>query len=1217
MPSLAIAPRGTRAAAELRYVLRHGSLADVLQFLDPTSSDLSSRAHGAPDSLRTLTALDLHGLGGASALAAASTARGRLGAWRFAVFCVLLQRGANPFARDEDEETVEQCWERAGKNAPMGVEKKWFLEELEEGRRAWTAGEEYEMPEQVEEYIRTELWALENPPAEMEYQDEAQEQVFGDEPIVQSPVDGFAGDEEDEERASKRPRLEEEDLMDYEDEASSPQRELVDPLAAFRQQGEAPRPPPPAAVQSPPQQRTYGRRQVPPPPPPLPSAPAPAVDPRPRSPDRPPSASTSASRLPPKQKPPTTDPSASRLHPAPQQPSAQLMQSAALTPPAAPERVSSRGRLPPPKQPQQKQASPPALTPAALSPVGTTASPPPAPPKPRISSASRLPTQAFGQANPSTYASRLPPLAQAASAAGVGAAGQAGVQISSASRLPPRGVASIVPAPPPPALSAVSSASRLPPALPAPRDSQSSSRSNLPPGLSSSTSSASASPAPSVAATVFPRASVIDDPVTLPASAAPPPFVRSSAARLPPSASRLPPSSASRLPPSAVERTATAAAAAMPPPAAQAMRPRQEKHFDIVLDSSSASPSPDPVQVKREVEHVPVSAEDADDDGGDGAEADMDMSADEEDVVDEAERLPNPALTREQAQQHEGEPMQLDEAKEVEVKPSPAELAAASHAAKPKTNRSRLPPQHRDAPAQGEKTPSRSRLPPQVRAAGTASASPAPGTTETGEKEPQETAAANDPAKTNRSRLPLHLRAQSSATETPGPALQKQQEHEDPEAATQQVMQLAGTSVTASSSAATQQEETARSEAGTPPSPSAESLLPPETAKVPQPAHAASVSTTSSAPAASSGRSRLPPSILAQPRLPPAADAAFDRDVRSPSAASATASTKGTQAELAKSSVGAGEGDGAGEGKQDGETKKQPHPTSSAHPLPAKPSAAPTVSPQLSTSTSSLPQKPSALADTREKGSRPSVHIGMSREPRVASTSPTTVRLPAVGNLPARPSTTVSHRAPTVPQPPQNPLTASVTSSSIFPPSSSATLPPRPGLGPPANAPKGPRALSTVKPASSTGGNPSLSQPGRRWQPLPVGAGAASAAETTFELHHLPEWVTTVVLQHYLSSGPSVFATTKAGELPFLDSLLSIDSFGALPGADGDALPPLPKRVSVFAKTPTRPYAMGRATYSSEENAEAAKRMFDGRKVAECEKKGEKVRWEEVAAGKR
>ncbi|GAA5891004.1 hypothetical protein JCM6882_008880 [Rhodosporidiobolus microsporus] len=311
-------------------------------------------ANGQTNSLSAINALTPDGR---TLLAAASTAPGRDLAFRLACFCLLLERGANPFGRGRDGRTVEEVWDGLAKD-PDGEERGIFRDELARAREMWAEGRRYEKAWDIEEWIQQELWVLEEERKRMMQVDPVLRRD-----VVQSPEPMSAArerqfEEIEDPRRKKRPRIVDEFLMDYEETGDpglvekKPLRDV--PLDAFR--AGPPQPPPPPVQQ-------YAKRQVPPPPPPPPPA---APSPPPAPVEQPPTVSA-ASRLPPL--PPAPYPTAaSRLPPPPRLPAATAAPPPsappapqAVQPPPPPPAGPSRNRLPPPPS----QTSLPGAQPAA------------------------------------------------------------------------------------------------------------------------------------------------------------------------------------------------------------------------------------------------------------------------------------------------------------------------------------------------------------------------------------------------------------------------------------------------------------------------------------------------------------------------------------------------------------------------------------------------------------------------------------------------------------------------------------------------------------------------------------------------------------------------------------------------------------------------------------------------------------------------------------
>ncbi|GAA5831455.1 hypothetical protein JCM11251_004030 [Rhodosporidiobolus azoricus] len=240
------------------------------------------------------------------------------------------------------------------------------------------------------------------------------------------------------------------------------------------------------------------------------------------------------------------------------------------------------------------------------------------------------------------------------------------------------------------------------------------------------------------------------------------------------------------------------------------------------------------------------------------------------------------------------------------------------------------------------------------------------------------------------------------------------------------------------------------------------------------------------------------------------------------------------------------------------------------------------------------------------------------------------LRIPSSGGLPKKSSHPQQQNAPPkVPQPISNPLTAGIVATSIF---SSTGTNPKPGFarslppGVPTGAraqlapPTEPRAdrvaraagsrntVSPMKPAAMDEKAPSTSPDRSRRRSV------SRAQPVTMELHRLPAWMSKTLVRHWLDHGPDAFAKANERESPFLEDLIELDSFETVEGAG--VVPPIPLKIELSNKAAAGGpiaggYLVGRVTYASQEVAEKAKEMFDGKKVAGCDK-GFGVQWQQV-----
>ncbi|GAA5890363.1 hypothetical protein JCM8208_002792 [Rhodotorula glutinis] len=112
------------------------------------------------------------------------------------------------------------------------------------------------------------------------------------------------------------------------------------------------------------------------------------------------------------------------------------------------------------------------------------------------------------------------------------------------------------------------------------------------------------------------------------------------------------------------------------------------------------------------------------------------------------------------------------------------------------------------------------------------------------------------------------------------------------------------------------------------------------------------------------------------------------------------------------------------------------------------------------------------------------------------------------------------------------------------------------------------------------------------------------AGFVTMEVHRLPSYATDLVLKTYLLRGPSVFSTLpSATHLDQLEALVRAGEFRAAPAQQlrqHDQPPPVPKRQQVFVEdkdSSERRWAA--VTYKTRADAERARAMFNGKKLVE------------------
>uniref|UniRef100_A0A0K3CHW2 Uncharacterized protein n=1 Tax=Rhodotorula toruloides TaxID=5286 RepID=A0A0K3CHW2_RHOTO len=154
---LGLSPTNMAFADKLDQLLLRGSLSDVQEGLHrPTSSvpdsvRLSKRCTTSP-----LSILDSSTSYGTLLVGCAALAR-RSFAFRLACFSMILERGANPFARGTDGRAVS--WVLDSVKNP--AERQCFEEELNSAKQAWRSGEKYEIAPDICEWIEDSLALIE------------------------------------------------------------------------------------------------------------------------------------------------------------------------------------------------------------------------------------------------------------------------------------------------------------------------------------------------------------------------------------------------------------------------------------------------------------------------------------------------------------------------------------------------------------------------------------------------------------------------------------------------------------------------------------------------------------------------------------------------------------------------------------------------------------------------------------------------------------------------------------------------------------------------------------------------------------------------------------------------------------------------------------------------------------------------------------------------
>ncbi|GAA5988394.1 hypothetical protein JCM11641_005461 [Rhodosporidiobolus odoratus] len=393
MPCLLAAPpehTNYHYANILDDLLRYGTLREVIDELNsprwilPLGWSQAKEARGATP----LSAVDSSTSTGANLLSAASTAPERHFAFRFACFCILLGRGANPLSEGSNGMTVSEVLAVRLKQ-DKDADRLRFVEELEVAVKYWKTGTGYQLPLDIVEWIEVEK---EEPDFTLHQQDgvagiQCHEGDFTMSPELENAEEGGHDQSSNDQ---KRLKLEDGELPDYVDQAPTPRPEPkeISP-AAFRQ---VPAPPAAAPIAKAP---SYSKRRVPPPPPPLQSATPTAKSRLPLSvhaPMRPATARLSLepqTPIPPQPLPPTsTTPNGFALAPAVAPLPTSLLQTQAAS-------LTAKSCLPP----KPKETLPPAAPPAAGQSSdsrrwSTSTTPVPPRPGPSASLASQTPSSA-------------------------------------------------------------------------------------------------------------------------------------------------------------------------------------------------------------------------------------------------------------------------------------------------------------------------------------------------------------------------------------------------------------------------------------------------------------------------------------------------------------------------------------------------------------------------------------------------------------------------------------------------------------------------------------------------------------------------------------------------------------------------------------------------------------------------------------------------------
>ncbi|BGP29070.1 hypothetical protein JCM10296v2_000806 [Rhodotorula toruloides] len=138
--ALGLSPTNMAFADKLDQLLLRGTLSDVQEELHrptstvPDSVRLSKRCTTSP-----LSILDSSTSYGTLLVGCAALAR-RSFAYRLACFSMILERGANPYARGTDGRAVS--WVLDSLENP--AERQCFEEELQAAKKAWSSGKKYE-----------------------------------------------------------------------------------------------------------------------------------------------------------------------------------------------------------------------------------------------------------------------------------------------------------------------------------------------------------------------------------------------------------------------------------------------------------------------------------------------------------------------------------------------------------------------------------------------------------------------------------------------------------------------------------------------------------------------------------------------------------------------------------------------------------------------------------------------------------------------------------------------------------------------------------------------------------------------------------------------------------------------------------------------------------------------------------------------------------------
>ncbi|BGP44992.1 hypothetical protein JCM10450v2_000807 [Rhodotorula kratochvilovae] len=241
-----------------------------------------------------------------------------------------------------------------------------------------------------------------------------------------------------------------------------------------------------------------------------------------------------------------------------------------------------------------------------------------------------------------------------------------------------------------------------------------------------------------------------------------------------------------------------------------------------------------------------------------------------------------------------------------------------------------------------------------------------------------------------------------------------------------------------------------------------------------------------------------------------------------------------------------------------------------APPVPSRGSGAGAAGPAAGAGPSSMPPAPAAGSPA------PTIPPAPAAAPLARPFS----RLPQLVRPPPTPVPLPPQRSPSVASP--------ATPTTAFPAPKASSASPAAATPPPPPASAAPAVPIAAAPAAA----PVLAAP-TAGQPR----GPRSADYATMELHRLPPYATPLVLRKWLLSGPGTFAHVAAADLSRLADVSPAPPPPPLPAAGGtaDVVPPIVRRVELV---PGRE-GCARVVYTSRENAERARAMFNGRRVVE------------------